>query len=522
MEVFLIYLFKASVLVTLFYGVYFLLLRKDTFFVVNRYFLILGIISSILLPLLEFTSITYIEPPSSLASTPNNLEAMGVPQIHVTIQKPINWWVIGFVLYCTGILILLMRFIMQLISLKKLLHKKKKISSKPFHLIETKEDVAPFSFFKSIVYNPALHSYEELDMILTHEKIHAKQYHTIDLLLSNLFLIFQWVNPFAWLFKKSIEQNLEFIADHEVINQVSSKKEYQLTLVNISSNNYSTITNNFYQSLIKKRILMLNKQPSKKKNLIKFVIILPLLSLFLWSFNTKEVIEYSKNIKTIESEMITSSDSTKTYSTEITRRIDKKTTIEELTEFKRFLNENFNIEFKFNNINFKNNYITNIQLQYEDSSGSQGTYISNDDNEFIKTILVHIKIDSSGKIEKIGFSNEETSSNTFVQINGENVNRLSELGKYPIYIVNGKQYQKSELIGKTYLTHINPILYLSKEAISKYGEVAKDGVVILESALIWKSITTKVDDDYRNKYKRGHVIAITDKEHEYVFFQSKK
>ncbi|WP_299216377.1 M56 family metallopeptidase [uncultured Aquimarina sp.] len=291
MEAFFIYLFKSSVILSLFYLVYFFLLRKDTFFKINRHFLLTGILSSLLLPFLEFTTIELIEQPIFQTIAYNS----SYSDITKNEPEPTNWWLIVFNLYITFTLILLGRFVVQLISLLRIFRTSQNRKNEGFSFLKTAEDIAPFSFFKYIIFNPILHDTKELEMILKHEKIHAKQYHTVDILITNIFAIFQWVNPFIWLYKKSLQQNLEFIADHEATRDLPSKKEYQLTLVKVSSGNYSSITNNFYQSLIKKRIVMLNKKESNQQNLWKATIILPLLCLFLWSFNTKTEIHYIQN-----------------------------------------------------------------------------------------------------------------------------------------------------------------------------------------------------------------------------------
>ncbi|WP_378177610.1 M56 family metallopeptidase [Aquimarina sp. SS2-1] len=291
MEAFLIYLLKSSVTLSIFYLVYLFCLRKETFFTLNRHFLLAGIICSLLLPFLEFTTVEFVEKPvfksiNFTSTTSSNLEAE---------SAFVNWWLIVFILYIFIAILLFGRFIFQLISLKRIITKSKNKQKGGFSILKTKEDIAPFSFFRYIIFNPLLHHTEELKMILKHEKIHAKQYHTIDILITNLFVIFQWINPISWLYKKSLQQNLEFIADHEAIRNLPSKKEYQLALIKVSSNNFSSITNNFYQSLIKKRIVMLNKKESNHQNLWKATIILPLLSLFLWGFNTKTEIHYIQN-----------------------------------------------------------------------------------------------------------------------------------------------------------------------------------------------------------------------------------
>ncbi len=534
METLLTYLFKASILLSIFYLIYYFLLKRDTFFIVNRHFFILGILISLFLPFLEFTTITYIENANLLVTETiplvpardNAALINNVSENSASKTNPFNWWQIGFMAYGIGILVFLIRFGVQLLSLRRLIYLKENPSNEPFNLIEVEKDIAPFSFFNTIVYNPSLHSSQELDMILTHEKVHAKQYHTIDLLISNIIVVFLWFNPFAWLYKKSLEQNLEFIADQEAINQISSTKEYQLALVNVSSSNYTAITNNFYQSLIKKRIIMLNKKPSKRKNLLKFAIILPLLSLFLWSFNTKEVIKYEEDIKTTQFEVRTvSQDSTKPYLSSLSKDISKKSTNEELTEFKEFIKKEFNVDFEFSNIKRKTNLITHITMTYKDDFGNQETYSQTNDNmgEPIEPIIFSIKVDKDGKTEKIGFMKPKSTAYSPIIIdNGENGRFLSSLGKNPIYFINGKQYTKSELIGKTFLTSNGIHLYLNENAVAKYGNIAKGGVVIIENATPWKSMSTRIDDEYRKKNKQAYLIAITGESHEFAYVNFEK
>lgn len=292
MEAFLIYLFKSSIILSLFYLVYFFLLRKDTFFTFNRHFLLVGIISAILLPFIEFTTVQFIEQP---IAEDYQFSSTIIQSSGIEIPKKTDWLSIGFYGYLFVFIILTCRLGIQLLSLRKVLSEVSKKSSEGFLLIETSKDIAPFSFFTYIIYNPALHHPNDLDMIIRHEKVHARQIHTLDLLLTHFVAIFQWVNPLIWLYKKELEQNLEYIADYESTQDLASKKAYQLAMVSISSSNYTTITNNFYQSLIKKRIVMLNKKQSNRKNLWKMTLVIPLLCLFLLSFNTRTEIKYIPN-----------------------------------------------------------------------------------------------------------------------------------------------------------------------------------------------------------------------------------
>jgi beta-lactamase regulating signal transducer with metallopeptidase domain len=131
---------------------------------------------------------------------------------------------------------------------------------------------------------------KELEQIITHEKVHVDQHHSIDILLTQLTCITLWFNPFIWLYNKNLKQNLEFIADKNAQSKVTCKKSYQTTLLKTSMPSHQIVlSNHFYNSLIKKRIVMLHKSKSKKINLIKYAFIIPLLAIFLMSFNTKEV-----------------------------------------------------------------------------------------------------------------------------------------------------------------------------------------------------------------------------------------
>ena len=155
-------------------------------------------------------------------------------------------------------------------------------------IVENK--ISPFSFFKWIVYNPENYNKDELQLILIHEKVHANQMHSIDILFTQLACVIFWFNPLIWLYRKEVRQNLEYIADNKTQMQSNCQKEYQRLLVKTSVVNHNiTLSNNFYNSLIKERIVMLHKSKSKKANLLKYVLVIPLLALFLMSFNTEDI-----------------------------------------------------------------------------------------------------------------------------------------------------------------------------------------------------------------------------------------
>ena len=291
-----IYLLKSVTVLSIFYVVYYLFLRKDTLFTAKRHYLLGGILASLFLPFLEFTRTIYKEA-TVVEMIPFSEVIPSSAQIIDQTQDPfiINWWQLALIVYVIGVLVMGVRLLIQIYSLLKLIRTYPSEKINGFNFIKTDKKISPFSFFKYIVYNPSMHTQEELQMILKHEQVHVSQWHSVDIIVANVVRILQWVNPFSWYYKKSLEENLEFIADNETALLVPSKKQYQLTLVKASSPMYPpALTTQFYQSFIKKRIIMLNKNTSKRRNIWKLSIVLPVLALFLWSFNVKEVVEYKE------------------------------------------------------------------------------------------------------------------------------------------------------------------------------------------------------------------------------------
>lgn len=294
MENIFLYFIKTSGLIALFYSAYILLLRKETFFNGNRWFLLLGLITSSILPLFFITKIIWIEPIEPTALDWSNIP---ITTVENNPEPEINWSLIAIVIYFLGSIVLFVKLLFDFYSLFKVFKGKVSKQQGKFKLIDVTENMAPFSFFKSIVYNSTLYTPTELENILEHEKVHSSQYHSVDVLLSRLFCIAFWFNPLIWLYKKAMIQNLEFIADNKAAKNSSDKKAYQLTLLKITTQeNCVAITNHFYQSLIKKRIIMLNKNQSKKWNSWKYISVFPALVAFVFLFQI-EVVAQEKPIK---------------------------------------------------------------------------------------------------------------------------------------------------------------------------------------------------------------------------------
>ena len=279
------YLLKSSAILILFYGVYKVLLERETFFQSIRAYLLLGWITAIALPLLEikkYVTVTPIkmEAPATVAAGAK--ETLAAAQY--SPEQVIAW------IYLAGLLFFSGRLLFQLASLVVQLSRQAKQKEGRYRMLPQSKNIPPFSFFNYIVYPEGRFEPKELDQVLAHEKRHADQLHSLDVLLSRALCAFQWFNPFAWLYHAEIEKNLEYIADSAPELRGHEGPSYELLLLKTVQPEYQlALTSNFYQSLIKKRIKMLQKNRSNALMHLKFALIIPLLAAFVMNFNTRIV-----------------------------------------------------------------------------------------------------------------------------------------------------------------------------------------------------------------------------------------
>ena len=352
------YLLKASGLVILLFLFYQLFLKNETFFKSIRSYFLIGLLMVISLPLIEIP--IYVE---YVANQFNNVEFVETSnQIVKTPQ--INWTFIISSIYIIGVLFFLLKFLIQLISLGYLIAKHPAVKEGKHYFIETSKNISPFSFFNIIIFNNEKFTSEELEQIINHEKAHAIQWHSLDTLLAHILVIILWFNPFVWLFKKAVEQNLEYLADKYALELAENHKLYQFTLLKTSQISYcADITNNFYNSLIKKRIIMLHKNPSTNKNQWKYALLIPLLTAFVFIFNTKTI---AQEKKLVELE--------KVNKLKVELVIDKNSKEETLKKEQTFFKKEFNVNLTFKGIKRNSEgEITAIKITAK-SKGSQANY----------------------------------------------------------------------------------------------------------------------------------------------------
>lgn len=275
------YLIKASISLALFYGLYMLLLRKDTFFRLRRFYFLFSIAFSLLFPFLMIEVTAKEEVPVQIpVYWLSQIEVSAMPTQQVSV---IDWKLIALFAIGAVSLIYALRFIMQLFCILKLKvsHDSEKLDTCCIVKIKDRK-ISPFSFFRWIFIGSQIDGEEKLKEIIAHEMVHVRQLHSVDVLLAEIVCILFWWNPFVWLLKKEIKINLEYLADEGVLKEGFSPKEYQYILLQVSNVNTGIpIINNFNVSQLKKRITMMNKNRTSLGKATKYLLLVPVVFVLL-------------------------------------------------------------------------------------------------------------------------------------------------------------------------------------------------------------------------------------------------
>jgi beta-lactamase regulating signal transducer with metallopeptidase domain len=271
------YLMKVSLLLAILTLGYRWLIQFETFSKLNRALLWLNVVAAWSLPLIPLADWGPVEVQAEFHQTiPKIAHAIPVVRQEISSFNPapsiINsqhlppWNVLDALtlIYLTGVAVMSAIFLFQVGRLIRLLWKSpSQKSTDGVIFICDEHNTSPYSFFRWVVYNPQNHSESTLQHILAHETEHVLQWHSLDLLLAELQRIALWFNPLAWFHQRLVQANLEYLADRGVLDRGCEKKEYQFDLLRtVLQNRELPLTNSFAQSLLKKRIRMMNKKPS--------------------------------------------------------------------------------------------------------------------------------------------------------------------------------------------------------------------------------------------------------------------
>ncbi|MEI8112076.1 MAG: M56 family metallopeptidase [Bacteroidia bacterium] len=274
MSNFINYLVESGISLSLFALVYFLFLRRETFFSINRWFLLISVGFSALLPLLHipfYTTKSLMLPEVTITPYANLLSMVtvyGTELSNITEHLVLNYTVIGYI-YLLGMVYFAGMLLFQILQIYRLIVQNRVVSDGKIKLVFLDRELSPFSFLNYVFVSENLQNTKGWEKMLEHEKQHIKQGHTFDVLVLELVAVFQWFNPFFWLFRRALRENHEFLADQAVISQGTAPSWYKQILINQYVGDQIVLTNNFNYSLVKNRIQMISKIKSKKVAIVK-------------------------------------------------------------------------------------------------------------------------------------------------------------------------------------------------------------------------------------------------------------
>ena len=291
----LMYFLKVNIAIALFYMFYRLVFYNDTFWTTRRIYLVFSILLAAVYPFISISGwLERQEPMQAIMASSvqlNEITVTATPLSVITIENLL------LAVYGIVSLFLVVKMFVQLFSILRWKLKGKKMMLDGIDIMAIDGKITPFSFFTTIYMNPALHNEHETRQILTHESTHARQWHSLDVILSELLTILLWINPAAWLLKREIRHNLEFLADNSVLQSGIDSKNYQYHLLQLSYQiPENQLINKFNVSPLKKRITMMNQQKTRKAGILKYSLIVPLALALVLSSNAEALVSKAKHI----------------------------------------------------------------------------------------------------------------------------------------------------------------------------------------------------------------------------------
>ncbi|APY08095.1 hypothetical protein BWZ20_07185 [Winogradskyella sp. J14-2] len=329
---------------TLFLLVYDLFLRRETFFNYNRIYLLLTSVFSIVLPfvkLQELRKVTtqetvirlpevFIDEASNISTNPYLVEQ--VNEVAVTSSQLPIWQI---VLY-TGMVLAALVFVVKLAKLYFIKNNNPKRWKGDILIVNLLKSSAAFSFFNTVFLGDNIPSSEK-DTIYQHELVHVREKHSLDLLFFEVLRILFWFSPLVYIYQNRVKELHEFIADANAVKHQGKSNYYQSLLHQILDTNALSFTNTFFKkSLIKKRIVMLQKSKSSQKRLLKYALLFPVIFAMLVYTSTEVKAQEKPDVKTEMHQELTDEELLEIYYNEILKMEEEGTKFYEISKYVGF------------------------------------------------------------------------------------------------------------------------------------------------------------------------------------------
>ncbi|WP_430932244.1 hypothetical protein [Saccharicrinis sp. 156] len=535
--------------------IYLLFLSRDTLFQRNRAWLLGNLIVPWMVPLMAmpvqlkeffFGKEQFVQntPIQEFVITNYVVNPGVLPAVQA---KTMHWQTVQWVLFALVALVLLMKLAIGCFSVLKLRNNSIKSNYKDVRLRLLKNvSIVPFSFFRTIYAPKEIERQKDYQLILEHESAHCKQLHSIDIVLAELVLLFQWWNPFAWWLRKLIAQNHEYCVDSSMLKKMNEPSKYQYLLVNLlSANPCLHLVNSFNGSFTKKRIIMMNKNKSNHiLNRLKLIPVFVLLLAGVSAFTNPEktaVDRYNIQDKPLNEDpskvfvkVFNDADAAidsvkqvkvrvvKTLEVDSCKDVEVENSTDEVVSVYGFTASDSIV------IHGNNKLGLHGDVDFKVAKAGQPPLVIINGEETTVEVLNHIEAENveevivikddeaeklygdKGKNDVIIVKKKEfngDSANVEVQVRkAKNIHAnhpvvkldKGKMGESLLVIINGEEKTVSDLNGYDPSSFESISVLKDASAVKIYGEKAKDGVMI---------ITLKGDDvEHINKYKKEKYI----------------
>lgn len=535
MDALLNYILQVNLLLAIVFLGYQFLLKNLTFYSLNRVYFLIAALYALVYPLIDMKSWLIDDAVMSVPVIWDYVPMQVVEHISYSLYDVLIAGVI------VGIVVFVAKLCMQLMSLLRIHFHSKQANWHSFLFRDVLFPIVPFSFFNKIYLHKAQHQEVELLDIFEHENIHVKGLHTWDVLLFEMLLIGCWYNPFVWLMRKAVRQNLEFLTDQQVLNKGVDRQTYQYSLLNVTQQGAAVgISNQFNFKTLKKRIMMMNKRRSSRLELSRYAFLLPIFLLAGASFTVSqaeskivEVVDLTKEIpldvmfpkneflnSTLLADKLPEELNNKLASTNDSAGFMLNGKLVDLSVIKKIDVKDFesaviNVDNALTKKYGKKSILHIVTKEYMGTTGtpSQFTAITFDgnkvnmsggkvsldkgDNKSVKISTSYAYIDSANnKPTLVGNGKLDVADAKSLRVSG-NVKSVSSLTfgnknlGHPLIILDGKEIS-NDGIKKIDPNNIESIAVLKDaSSTSLYGDKGKDGVILITTKSTKGTITVK-------------------------------
>ncbi|MDN3547133.1 M56 family metallopeptidase [Mucilaginibacter aquaedulcis] len=523
MPVLFVFLLKVNIALLLFCTGYYLVLRHLTFYTLNRVYLLAAILFASVYP--EINLLPFLQDHEELAKPMQQVAINWQAQNLADSLNHHDYWRWAEVVFWMGVYVLAIRLAVQLFSLYQLYKNSKPdvINNHPVRV--TDKDMAPFSFWQSIFVNPAKHEPADLKAILLHEQVHVNEWHTADILLAELSSIFYWFNPGIWLIKKAIKENVEFITDRKILSKGVDSKAYQYSLLSVGFNYTGhSIVNHFNLSTIKKRIVMMNTKRSSRINLTRYAFMVPVLIALLLVFSISKA-DFAKPIRTkliytapALAKIMSVNEGEKFSTKPIVAKAKmtnkkvaaalpqvqkadtvKKTPDNKDHEYKITTDDSVRVVIVEPKVAVSSKVAINPKvattvITKATTSSTAIAQVNVQPNVNVNHAIYRIKVDpkvvvdtAKGKVTRVSTSkivmvtSDGTNSKTIGVNKNKGVDIITSNGAKPLILVDDKETSEADMkkIDPATIESMNVIKTNDDSMVKKYGEKAKDGVILI-------------------------------------------